>query len=251
MNKYSLLLMTLVFSMPTLNFSATLPAGVKAYTCLKQVSHCAAVGEKPISPPTCPANVCFKLIGYISDDWGRSWQPSNYIPTPSIYDNHLLFIACGDDGQICHAVGFTSPTSSIQHSPLILFSHDGGNHWLYGCFPEVFPDGMHDDSLNSVACDASGMFCTAVGSYYSNTQGEQIAPLSYYTTNGGYKWWLSQTLPAPQGKHSVLEKVTCDKITLKCTAIGYAINTDGIKMSIQYASIDGGKNWKLLSLNST
>ena len=149
------------------------------------------------------------------------------------------------------AVGnYTNTTTNIV--PLSYTSTNGGSSWsvssalsLPGDVATTFAIAV----LSGVACDSTGLQCTAVGSYKNTSN--NIVPLSNTSINGGNSWSLSTTLPLPVDvstsatANSVLSGVACDSTRLQCTAVGFYRNTSSKTVPFSYTSFNGGNSWSL------
>ena len=90
---------------------------------------------------------------------------------------------------------------------------------------------------------------TAVG-YYRDLN-NNLAPLSYVTSNGGASWSLSNPLPLPVDvaangiQQSELFSTACDSTGNNCNAVGFYLDNRNNFIPLSYTTINGGKTWAL------
>lgn len=207
-------------------------------------------------------------IAYTSNNNGANWAlgnggavltlPSNS-QTGSNAITQLQSVACSSSGLQCTAVGFYQRTNQSSAPLLSYNTNNAGANWSLGApFPEPQLSAGSSFFLSSVACDATGLRCSTVGSYRSTSSNS--VPLSYSSNNGGNSWSLSSPLPLPAdilttaSASSTLASNSCDNSALLCTAVGYYKKgtganhaTSDANVPLSYTSINGGDSWSLSS----
>ncbi|MBP6919027.1 MAG: hypothetical protein KBB94_08935 [Legionellaceae bacterium] len=195
-------------------------------------------------------------LSYTSTNGGNSWSVSSALSLPgdvatSVANSRLRGVTCDTTRLQCTAVGSYKNTSS-NIVPLSYTSTNGGNSWSLSSTVPLPGDVATTTAtavLNGVACDSTGLQCTAVGSYKNTSN--NIVPLSHTSINGGNSWSLSTTLPLPVDvitaatANSVLNGVACDSTRLQCTAVGSYKNTSSKTVPFSYTSFNGGNSWSL------
>ena len=150
------------------------------------------------------------------------------------------------------AVGYYRTTGN-NISPLTYTSTNEGATWvLRNPLPlpgDVAATGIQMSELHSIRCDSTELFCCAVGFY--RKQNNNLAPLSYTSTNGGTSWFLSNPLPLPSNvaangiQVSKLQSVACDNTGHRCTVVGFYLNNSNNLTPLSYSSTNGGASWSL------
>lgn len=90
---------------------------------------------------------------------------------------------------------------------------------------------------------------TAVG-YYRNLN-NNLAPLSYASTNDGAAWSLSSPLPLPSdvaangSQQTELYSTSCDTTGKTCNAVGFYLDSRNNITPLSYTTTNGGKTWSL------
>ncbi len=195
-------------------------------------------------------------LSYTSTNGGSSWSVSSALSLPgdvatSVANSRLRGVTSDTTRLQCTAVGSYKNTSS-NIVPLSYTSTNGGNSWSLSTTLPLPGDVATTTAiavLNGVACDSTGLQCTAVGSYKNTSN--NIVPLSNTSINGGNSWSLSTTLPLPVDvstsatANSVLSGVACDSTRLQCTAVGFYRNTSSKTVPFSYTSFNGGNSWSL------
>lgn len=224
--------------------------------CSSSGQYCAAVGDYlprgHISDTNRPAPLTF-----YTTDGGNNWIVSTTLPPPQgqgeyhegqYNDNSLQDIACDSSGQHCIAAGTYFSTIRGDSTPLSFYTTDGGNTWTISkTLPP--PQGSSHNILYSIACDSSGERCTAVG-YYNNGRTGTDVPLSFYTTNGGDNWMVSNTMPPSHSvSYNELYRIACDSFGQHCTTVGHY---DGGCISnsapLSFYTTDSGNNWTVSAI---
>ena len=150
------------------------------------------------------------------------------------------------------AVGYYRTTGN-NISPLTYTSTNEGATWvLRNPLPlpgDVAATGIQMSELHSIRCDSTELFCCAVGFY--RKQNNNLAPLSYSSTNGGASWSLSNPLPLPADvatngiQNSKLQGVNCDATGTHCGAIGFYLTNGNNIVPLSYTTVNGGITWSL------
>ena len=197
-------------------------------------------------------------LSYTSATGGAVWSLSTRLPLPidvaanGIQNNKLQSVACNSLGSLCNAVGFYSDIFN-NLAPLSYTSTNGGATWsLSSRLPlplDRAANGIQNSKLQSVTCDSTGYRCSTVGFYLNN--GNNLAPLSYTTVNGGATWSLSAPLPLPSNvaamgiQNSELLSVACNSSGSICSAVGFYLDTLNNFLPLSYTSANGGVTWSL------
>lgn len=197
-------------------------------------------------------------LGYYSSNGGASWSLSHPFPLPTdVAANgsqhcEVVDIQCNGAQRLCTAVGFYL-TNNRNIMPMIYLTSTSGINWSLGYLPylpdDVAGNGAQNNQFRSVACDLTGSQCSAVGFYLNNNN--NLAPLSYTSSNGGITWNLSPRLPLPfdvaskGAQDSELLNVICDGNGHSCSAIGFYRNTNNNITPLAYTSGSGGAGWTL------
>jgi hypothetical protein len=90
---------------------------------------------------------------------------------------------------------------------------------------------------------------TAVG-YYRNLN-NNLAPLSYASTNNGASWSLGNPLPLPSdvaangSQQTELYSTSCDTTGKTCNAVGFYLDSRNNITPLSYTTLNGGKTWSL------
>lgn len=208
---------------------------LNAVSCSSDALHCTAVGTY---------NSQSNPLSSYTTDGGNNWIESTQ-PTPNPDGNgnqqQLSGITCSSNGMNCTSVGFYVSNSTFTPVAFSYTTINGGSSWSASAsLPQ--PPNSHQTVLNGVACDSSGVKCTAVGNYFLISAFE-IIPLSYVSTNGGNSWSLSHTFPPPHnnGFDAVLS-VACGSTGDNCVAVGYN-GFSAEQRPSSYVSTDGGNTW--------
>jgi hypothetical protein len=196
-------------------------------------------------------------LGFYSTDAGANWSLTAVFPDPfnviqnGAKNSALQSSSCNSSGLVCSAVGYYL-TASNSYAPLSYYTTDGGASWIVAGLltlpKDVSLSGLQNSQLMGVSCNGTGARCTAVGFYRNNHS--SLAPLSYYSVNGGGSWLLSTSLPIPvnaaaQGLNTELNSVTCDNTGLICNAVGFYLTTASNIVPLSYTSDNGGASWSL------
>lgn len=194
------------------------------------------------------------LVTYTTQDGGLSWSKPLVLPLPpSVYNQKgfvMARITCDDSGVSCKiAGGFYGD----EVAPLLYTTKDAGHQWkLITSLQE--PDGTlaHFTQLNSIACDANGVFCMAVGSAYTQDLIwgfiYSIKPLIYTTEDSGESWNSPITLSVDDADaelYNFLLDVACSETDRRCSVFG--ANFDSDSQTAKYFSVmtnNGGLNWE-------
>lgn len=187
-------------------------------------------------------------FSFTTHDNGKTWKPS--AGSPNSRDSLIAFskISCGVESQHCVSVG--SAYDGNNWEPRIYTTENGGEIWKQSNVKR--PDANTSVSLYSLACDASGTTCVAVGEKYNhpdNDQNAESTPISYTTIDGGDHWRFNSSLPKHKNAEEVrIEDILCDAAAKNCLAIGSDKLTDRNSIAVAYRTNDSGANWTMTSI---
>lgn len=200
--------------------------------CNKTASQCIATGYASGSTPSY-SPIAFSLISSASPS---TWS-GGYIAAVS---TPLLGMSCSSS--LSHCVAGGHHLNNDGSSDPAFYIYDQGS-WS----PVVLAPPAFTNEIVSVACDTTGMICTAVGQA-DNNSGTLNQNLLYTTNNGGYNWTGPVILTGISGSSlNVLQGVTSSQNGAIFTTIGrgdIVVNSVTYSFPFSYTSIDSGKTWQ-------
>ena len=168
----------------------------------------------------------------ISHDGGRTW-----VPTPVNYP--LVNLRWLDSKHIVAAMDNVGPPNLLESTS------DGGYHWqATGGYHWQTPNGILEwPSFNTFFLDANEgwAFCTTFGPC-RGSQNEVVSETGiYHTLDSGAHWQQIGNWVAPPG-------VVPNELLFTDAEHGFLAATSGDAVGRLFATIDGGKTWRLVEL---
>lgn len=178
-----------------------------------------------------------KPLAYSTSDIGYTWS-NPVLPQISGATGILYGTACDSSGLRCIAVGTKTISGVIYATSYNTI--DGGNNWTETS--PLSPSASDTPVLLGVACDSSGIFCTATG-YYDDALSNRYNLI--YTTNNGGNSWNSFIDPGEvsNSTDNSLNAVACDNTGAVCTTIGSALDGSGSRLLYSFTTRNYGVTW--------
>ncbi|CDZ78905.1 hypothetical protein BN59_03220 [Legionella massiliensis] len=198
-------------------------------------------------------NEAIPLI-YSTTNAGDSWkfsslkQPSYQAPSSGYHGTVLLGVSCNFSGLNCVAVGHSVVSTSFfsdyySSHPVSYSTQDGGAHWSNPYVLDTKETNNQVSTLVDIACDSSGIQCTAIG--YFNYSSQSL-PFSITTRNNGASWTPMNYIIPKAGFYDI-SAMHCDSSGKYCVAVGGEfkyIDTVAVVKPLIYTTENAGSVWE-------
>ncbi len=201
---------------------------------------CNTTGQDCVIAGTTSIGNHSNVFTYTSHDAGQSWsKPQLLSLSPVSEDQNLadeypfIRLKCNTSATSC--ILATNTTSKTQQIPRLFTTQNGGESWSAATpltIPTSAPNGI---TILDLACDHSGLFCTAVTSTAESNNSLQdiTTPLTptafiYSTHDSGISWSDPKPLMLTrqnneeliQSTNDILSILSCDPSGLSCIGLG-------------------------------
>lgn len=211
------------------------------------------------------------IYTYTSQDGGQTWSLPQTISfgdqgsQASLLDE-FPFLRLNCDAHMQSCILATNLIIGNKSNPILFTSQNGGENWSSGTLLSLPSDASHGVIFSDLACDQSGLFCTAITQHtaYNGFEEDKLfipnhSAYVYSTHDGGITWSDAKPLMLTQennqsaipSRHDVPTLLSCDQSGLSCIALGLyydlqqSDNTTTLisNNSHVYLTKNGGLNW--------
>ncbi|MEI6095331.1 MAG: sialidase family protein [Gammaproteobacteria bacterium] len=208
---------------------------------------CNTTGQDCIIAGTTSIGNHSNVFTYTSHDGGQSWsKPQLLSISPLSEDQNLvdeypfIRLKCNTSANSC--ILATNTTAKNQQIPTLFTTQNGGESWSAASPLTVPPSAPNGITILDLACDHTGLFCTALTStaeYNNSLQAPPATPLTptafiYSTHDSGITWSDPKPLMLTrqnneeliQSTNDILNILSCDPSGLSCIGLGTLYTTE-------------------------
>ncbi len=187
---------------------------------------------------------------YTSDDFGRTWEPANYLFADDFLYSELTGVSCLPNG-FCMTVGLAQNLDIVPVAQSYT-STDFGHTWTNTTPTHI----TNLSELIDISCTPNG-HCVAVGETYSEDEEETGFIVSLATTDFGQNWSSATVIAPTTSDYDVITRslgnISCVD-NGHCLAVGTLLTLDCpdricnfSEVPLSYTSANFGKTWKEVS----